>query len=556
MFKNQQQLGNTEVGSSENSAPPASSNTKHLTIPGIKPVLFSETVTSLPIDTPVAPALSNLPIPSPVVVRMPTVASTNVVLDRDTPTLPYKLHLNLRLILNQHGKAFAIIRNIVGNVYVLAVGSKKFNAFLLEKVRNEGASLNKRALGELNEVLEAYAEQYGVVTNVYLRVAPIEDGIEIDLGDEAHTRISITAGQVHIVTSGSKVPFYRTVNSKPMVMPAAFGNLKPLRKYLNTSSTDALLLTAWISYTLAHSKMPTSNFPILVLQGNQGSGKTSLCENVIIRIIDPSAIGVQVFPGNAKDLAIAGQNSHVLCFDNLRSFKAYMADALCIAATGGIITGRQLYTDSDQQATRLHVALVLNGIHQFIDQPDLAQRCLTIHLTPIEEAKRKSEVELAKEFDADLPEIMRGLFELIAGIFTHLPNVEITNPERMIDFVKWLAAMEMVDGAPAGTYQGLYSDSLNQGQLDTLMDNPLAAAIIEFTDELKGEVWSDTPSELLVELNSLVGRGTQFSRDWPQNPIALSKRIAGLQAGLLSQGVKIELTRGKQRTVTIRKMGA
>lgn len=79
-----------------------------------------------------------------------------------------------------------------------------------------------------------------------------------------------------------------------------------------------------------------------------------------------------------------------------------MADMLCIAATGGTITSRQLYTDADQQAIPLHVALVLNGIHSFIDTPDLSQRCLPIHLIAMDKAKRKSEDELTQELEAVL----------------------------------------------------------------------------------------------------------------------------------------------------------
>lgn len=468
--------------------------------------------------------------------------------------LPYNLHNKISLIHTQSGKAYAAIQ-AHGKRLALAIRSKKLNAILADLARRDGYTLQKADLAELNDALEAYAEQYGDVIDVWLRVAPIKGGIEIDLGDELHSRVSITAGKVEMVSNSDTV-FYRTANTKAMVTPAEKGNWQLMKKYLNMHPSDMVLAIAWISYVLAHPKEPSSKYPILVLSGNEGSGKTSLCKNIIIRIIDPSTIGVQVFPQNAKDLAIASQNAHVLCFDNLRGFKANMADMLCIAATGGTITTRQLYTDADQQAIPLHVALVLNGIHSFIDTPDLSQRCLPIHLTALDKAKRKSEDDLTKELEADLPTIMRGLFDLIASIFAHLPNVEITDPERMIDFVAWLAAMEAADGVSAGIYQGLYSHTLKQGQLDTLMDNPLAAAIIEFMDQYKHAIWSETPSELLAELNRRVGRGTQLSRDWPQNPIALSKRIAGLQAGLLSQGIRVELSRGKQRTVTITKVEA
>lgn len=516
-------------------------STRHFKIPGSNPPAQPNIVVTDEQPTPAA-TIGGLPV---LIHECPT--------EKSEP-LPYNLLNRISLIRTPSGKPYAVISEY-GNRLALAIRSKKLNAVLSELARRSGNNLQKADLTELNDALEAYAEQYGEVVDVWLRAAPIEGGVEIDLGDERRTGVCITAGKVEIVPSGSDTVFYRTANTQMMVMPAEAGNWKLLKKYLNVKDAEMVLLLAWISFILAHPKVPSSKYPILVLQGNEGSGKTSLC-SLLIRLIDPSVLGVQVFPQNAKDLAIAGQNAHVLCFDNLRGFRANMADMLCIASTGGTITTRQLYTDADQQAIRLHVPLVLNGIHSFVDTPDLSQRCLPIHLIAMDKAKRKSEDELTRELEADLPAIMRGLFDLIAAIFSHLPNVEITHPERMIDFVAWLGAMEMADGIPAGIYQRLYSETLQQGQLDTLMDNPLAAAIIEFMDEFKGEVWSDTPSELLMELTSRISRGTQFSRDWPQNPISLSKRIAGLQAGLLSQGVKIELTRGKHRTVTLSKVEA
>jgi hypothetical protein len=197
------------------------------------------------------------------------------------------------------------------------------------------------------------------------------------------------------------------------------------------------------------------------------------------------------------------------------------------------------------------VALVLNGIHSFINQPDLAQRCLPIHLETIQEDRRKSDTILLQEFNADLPYILRGLFDLIAEIYKHLGTAQVTNPERMIDFVQWLAAMEAAKSVPAGVYQMEYSEALRHGQLDSLQENELAAAILELTEGLQSDFWQGTPDELLNELNSSVSKGTQRSRDWPLNPIALSKRLAVLEAGLRSQGIVVAFTRGKKRTIRI-----
>ncbi len=519
---------------------PQPCSTSHIVIPGPKATPLANQIGGDLANEVTKDASANLPIAAPQ--------------KEIAPSLPHDLHHKISLIKTQAGKGFAVIRQTGQNPYALAIGSKKLTALISEAAAKRGAVLRKTSLVEINDLLDAHAEQSGEVRDVWLRVAPIKGGVKIDLGDDRHTRIRITDGRVEVVESGSDVLFYRTTSTRPMATPAALGNWQLLKKYLNVHPTDFILLLAWITYTLAHPKVATSKYLILIVQGSEGSGKSNLCK-VLIHLIDPSALGIQVFPQNAKDLAIAGQHAHILCFDNLRHFKAHMADMLCIAATGGTITTRQLYSDAEQQAIPLHVALILNGIHQFIEQPDLAQRCLPIYLTAIAPEKRKSEEEFHADLEADLPVIMRGLFDLVGDIFTHLPNVEISNPERMIDFVAWLAAMEKAHSVAVGVYQALYSHVLRQSQLDTLMANPLAAAIIEFMDESKSDIWSDTPSALLSTLNSRVTRGTQLSHDWPQNPIALSKRIAGLEAGLLSQGIRISLSRGKQRTITLSKAG-
>lgn len=467
---------------------------------------------------------------------------------------PDQLAKVLRIFLGQNGKAYATMQD-KENYYALQVGSNNLNNIIRRLHMMEGIKLRRNDLSDLNYHLQAEAEIAGVRRNVWHRVAQAEDGIVVDLGDDQHTHVRIRPGQVELVCAGSNTQFSRSQVSKAMAMPVRPGNLRLLEKYLNLSPIQRMLFTAWVSYTLAHPKISASKFVILVLQGNQGSGKSLLCRR-IQQLIDPSIVGVQVMPSNPKDLSIAAQNAHVLCYDNLRTISQGMSDILCTAATGGAISSRQLYSDADMNVIQLHVALVLNGIHSFIDQPDLAQRCLPLELLPIGEGQRKSEVQLEREFQQDLPAIMGGLFKLIADILTHLPAAKVTNSERMLDFVRWLAAMEMVDGAPAGTYQAEYSNALNQGQLDSLQDNLLASAVLDFAETLGGYEWSGTPADLLVELTKQASIQTQKAREWPQNSIALSKRLKPLAAGLMTQGVFIDFTRGKERTITVKTNGA
>jgi hypothetical protein len=161
-----------------------------------------------------------------------------------------------------------------------------------------------------------------------------------------------------------------------------------------------------------------------------------------------------------------------------------------------------------------------------------------------------------KAFEADLPEILGELYELIAQILVHLPNVEVTHPQRLLDFVRWLAAMEMVHGAPVGAYQAVYSEMVDTGQLDSIRDDLLGNTVLDFAQTLDDKGWMGTPQELLTALTKSLGTiHSRTPRGWPDTAISLSKRLAALQAALTTQGVAVEFKRGKTRQISIQFQG-
>lgn len=462
---------------------------------------------------------------------------------------------NISLVVDQYNCVYAVERGL-GNPVVMGLDSSALIAKLRHQQALRGQRLSKKQLHDLLEEIRAEGEASAERATVWRRIGlHPTSGIVVAMYDEANTQVHIDAGKVEVIRKGSDVLFCRPLVAEAMTMPSETGDYKLLHKYLNLDAVSFTLYIAWLTYTLAHPKVPASNYLILVFIGAQGTGK-SHASKVTIRLVDPSKVGVERLPNNVKDLAVATQNAHLKAYDNIRAIPPAMSDNLCVVATGGSVSYRKLYTDEGQHVLQLHAALLLNGIYSFVDQPDLAQRCLPIRLNPIAEARRQSDAELFKNMEADLPVIQRGLFDLIAAVLTHLPNAKVTHPERMIDFVKWLAAMEMAHGIPAGIYQSAYSELLNDGQLDSLLDNSLGAAVLKFMDELQETEWSGQPHELLSQLNLMMAHGIQRPpRDWPSNEIALSKRLATLQAPLTTQGIRVEFKRGKLRTVTLQKIG-
>lgn len=455
----------------------------------------------------------------------------------------------VQLVKGADGKVY-LIETGHGNPLAHRVGGKMCNEVLHNLAMKQGKLLTPQKLAEISASLRALASTIKVTREVWYRVAPIAGGIMLDVGDEARTQLQVTADGIETIHDMSPVLFRRTSSMRALPPLVDEGDITLLNKHVNLNDEERILFILWMTYTMSRVKTDGTSFVILVIQGDQGSGKTSLCNNIIIPLIDPSIVGVQTFPTSAKELAIVFDNAHVACFDNVRNFKANTSDLLCMVSTRSAVSGRLLYSDSDQNVDTLHGALVINGIHSIVLQPDLAERCMTVYTKSLV-GKRKTSTEIAKELLADRPKIFRGLLDVIVEIFGAIQKAVITKPERMIDFVEWAAGYEAAKGLP-DVFQQAYSASMQESQHEMLQGNSFAAAILDFADELKSSVWAGTPQELFVRLSEVYSINQQRSSDWPANAIGVSKRLNGLKASLLSQGIEVQLSRGKERKIIIR----
>ena len=429
---------------------------------------------------------------------------------------------------------------------------------LLRRCATTAIPTTQRILDECINRLAAHAQVWGEPVTTYVRIAPSGDGgIVIDVGDAETTHLLLSGGTVRLVRSGSGALFLRPKSMLPLVLPADSGDVGRLDRYLPSHKPTQLLLLAWIAYTIAHPKQDTSKYVFLVLLGGEGSGKTSLCK-VLQTLIDPSSTGVRTFPRNVQDLAVALSSSHLVVFDNMRSISPPMSDQLCVASTGGTFGVRRLYTNDEQALLRLHGAVILNGIHLQIEQPDLAQRCRVVRLSALKDADRLPDDVLRARFEQDLPSIMRGLYELVAKILMALPTAEVLHATRMLSFSRWIAAFEKVNGMPGGHLQATYKDMTEEAQLDAVMDDPVGEAVVALMEQEEKRFgdWSGTPTELLRALEALIDPFVQRTRDWPKSPIALSKRLQSLQTALGAQGITVQASRGRTRTIKLKIRGA
>jgi len=91
------------------------------------------------------------------------------------------------------------------------------------------------------------------------------------------------------------------------------------------------LVVVWLLATLRSG----GPYPLLAISGEQGSAKTVLSK-VLKALVAPNAAPVRALPREERELMIAATNGYVLAFDNLSGLPAWLSDALCWLASGGV----------------------------------------------------------------------------------------------------------------------------------------------------------------------------------------------------------------------------
>lgn len=457
------------------------------------------------------------------------------------------------LLLDRTGRAYALPKQ-EANATALAIQSTAFKKRLRKDAHNRGDLLRQDDLSLILDDLNAHAAIQDEPVDIYLRVAPsMAGGIEIDLGTPDRARVRLHGGTATVIESDSQTLFYRSETMRSLPIPAQEGDWQLLLPHLNMSEEDKLLFIACLTFYLCHYKYSGAGFPILVIKGEHGTGKSTLCRHVIRGLVDNNASDVQMFPKDQKDLLITSANQHIVIYDNLRVLSKLWSDTLCVACTGGSLSTRKLYTDSEELLLPIHTPLVLNGIHSFITEPDLASRAVSVTLDRLTENQRRSDGELVVAFDQEKRVIFRGLLNLAAQTLHGLNDVQPQYKSRLTEFTRWLASLELAMGLESPYLQDVYHRNVLASKFDTITENPFAMALIRFAKNNAPSGWSGTPTDLLTSLEVIVGcRVANRSRQWPQNPIAMSKRLKVIAGILEEHGVFIESRHTTTRIIDVR----
>src|SRR5262249_38750932 len=337
----------------------------------------------------------------------------------------------------------------------------------------------------------------------------------LDLADAAWRAAEIGPEGWRIVAE-PPVRFRRSPGMVPLPTPQRGGSLEQLTSLLNLPSQDALVLvTAWLLAALR----PGGPYPLLVIAGEQGSAKTVLSK-MLRALIDPNVAPVRTLPREERDLFIAGNNGHVLAFDNLSALAPWLSDALCRLASGGSFAVRQLYTDQDEVLFDAARPVILNGIEDVVSRPDLADRALFLTLPYLSEARRRPEQTLWQEFDRVRPHLLGALLDAVSHGLRALPQVRLDRLPRMADLALWAAACETTL-SPARRFARADAANRTTAIEEAIDAEPVAARVRELMAERS--CWAGSAADLL----RLVAHRNRTDvimggPEWPKNPRVLA----------------------------------
>ncbi len=394
------------------------------------------------------------------------------------------------------------------------------------------------AISDAVNMCEALASDACSPTHpVFLRVGETEDGaLWLDLCDGGWLAVRIDTSGWQVI-SNPNIRFRRAPSAMQLPIPESGGSVSLLREFLNLADDDGdddfCLVLSWLCAALR----PRGPFPILALHGEQGSAKSTL-SRVLRSILDPYKSPLRTCPRDERDLQIAASNTHTVMLDNISRMEQWLSDALCRLSTGGGMSTRMLYTDSEETIFDAQRPCLLNGIGDIGTRGDFLDRSIVLYLPRISPYKRQQEEYFWGRFRAVQPKILGALLDAISGALRNMEaGVTLATTPRMADFAEWATACEEPLGFAPGTFLRAYQENREDATC-VLLEDKAAQGIIKFAGKHNG--WTGTATELLELLTAPLPVN---DKTYPKSAIAFANLCRRLAPSLRTFGVDLQFKR-------------
>ncbi len=402
-------------------------------------------------------------------------------------------------------------------------------------------------LVQMCNILEQKALESNNLKPIYRRIGRNANAIYYDLANHNHKVVKVEAEGYKIITK-SKLNFLQVSNTRPQVIPkSGSGSVKYVLKHFRfKEKSDKLLFLVYLISCL----IPDIPHPILIFAGDKGAAK-STSMRMLRKIIDPANADLMAIPKSIENLVINLGNNYISCFDNLSHLSDELSNLFCMASTGGTITKRKLYSDSQEIQVNIKRIVTMNGINVVAAKPDLLDRSLLLTLNRIPSDSRKAESTIWREFDDDLPYILDWCFRTLSKAMELFPSTSLPNLPRMADFAAWGFAITEAIGWKGQLFLDAYTDNQKLLSEDVLNFHIVASLCLLFMK--KRPNWEGTWTEMYHEFKE-VAKSNNIDlqlKDWPRGINHFSRSLSEVKSDLEHVGIFYKVTHGKVKKVSV-----
>lgn len=439
------------------------------------------------------------------------------------------------------GECYVSVSRSDGTVWTWPLADESFSDWLQEhELERLGKFFEPKTVRQIRALLRFVAKGRAV-RPTFIRIGEANGCFYYDLGP-GRGAIEVAPNRSNwSLLKSAPLTFLWPPGALPLSVPQTGGTLADLRPFVNVADEgDFRLLMAW----LLQAFRPRGPYPVLILQGQQGTAKSTTAR-VLQSLLDPNQATLLPAPSGVRDLAIRTSQCWLPVFDNLSRLNADLCDALCRLSTGGAFATRTLFTDRGETRFEAMRPSVLTGIGGIATRGDLLERAIILHLPPV--SCRRTEREFWSEFEAARPKLLGAIFNAVSDTMSRLGQTPLPNAPRMADFAEWGSAAGEALGWTGPTFREAY-DRNQRHVVDVALE---ADCLVEPIQRLleRREEWTGNATGLLEALRKVTPE-SGCRHDWPTQR-TVRARLERLAPGLRSMDVEMDL-RGTDGKRTIR----
>jgi Domain of unknown function (DUF3854) len=390
------------------------------------------------------------------------------------------------------------------------------------------------------DMLCAVAEIGETEMEVFSRVGKFGDRYYLDLGTPDWRAIEYSAEGWKVV-SDPPVRFERARKGSPLPTPVGGGNLLNLFEFINAEEEDFPLLTGFLLKCL----VPDGTEPILILHGEQGSGKSSAAE-VLKRMVDPSTPNLLKNVADVRTVAIHAQKTRILLYDNLSYLSPETSDLMCSMSTGGGHVERALYSNDELTVWAFKRPQILTGIDEVATRGDLLDRSLMVELSPITGGHYRAETDYWTDFTECHPYLLGALLDAVCAALKIQKDSPKPVGTRMVDFAHIATAADIPLGYAEGAFMARLLENKDRGHEVAIESSPVAIAVNRLVKESLNHQWEGTLEALMAALILRIDDETRRKK-WPTSNRILGREIARISPNLRGLGISVVQKRQRER---------